>query len=101
MLHCRQGLHAFLRAYYHYKSADWSGNRPYRLAAWSAAELAKLPTYYVMNLHHSMPEAVAPHAPPAPLLFAFSRPIRFPDRLDLLAAVTGTSPAQGHGRPLE
>ncbi len=65
MLHCRQGLQPFLRAYYHYKSADWSGNRPYRLAGWSAAELAKLPTYYVMNLHHSMPEAGAPHAPSA------------------------------------
>ncbi len=64
MLHCRQGLHAFLRAYYHHKSADWAGNRPYRLAAGSAAELARLPTYYVMNLHDSMPEAVAPHAPP-------------------------------------
>ena len=23
-----QGLHAFLRAYYHYKSADWTGNKP-------------------------------------------------------------------------
>ena len=26
-----QGLHDFLRAYYHHKSADWPGNRPYAL----------------------------------------------------------------------
>ena len=65
MQHCAQGLHGFLRAYYHYKSADWPGNQPYRLHGWTAAELAKLPTYYVMNLHDSMPEAVAAHTPSA------------------------------------
>ena len=65
MLHCEQGLHAFLRAYYHHKSADWPGNRPYRLQGWSAAELAQLPTYYVMNLADTMPQAVAPCAPSA------------------------------------
>ncbi|HEX9648584.1 MAG TPA: alpha/beta fold hydrolase, partial [Alphaproteobacteria bacterium] len=48
MRHCAQGVHAFLRAYFHVKSADWKPNRPYRLASWSAGELAKLPTYYVM-----------------------------------------------------
>src|SRR3954463_12158024 len=41
-----QGLHAFLRAYYHHKSADWPGNVPAPLRGWSAGELAKLPTYY-------------------------------------------------------
>lgn len=58
-----QGLHAFLRAYYHHKSADWPGNTPYELAGWTAAELAKLPTYYVMHLRQTMPETVAPHMP--------------------------------------
>lgn len=53
-----QGLHAFLRAYFHHKSADWPGNHPYPLAGWTAAELAKLPTYYVMHLHRTMPESV-------------------------------------------
>ena len=28
MWHARQGLHDFLRGYYHFKSADWGGNRP-------------------------------------------------------------------------
>jgi pimeloyl-ACP methyl ester carboxylesterase len=62
---CRppQGLHAFLRAYFHHKSGDWPGNQPFPLAAWSAPELAKLPTYYVMELHRTMPETVADEMP--------------------------------------
>jgi pimeloyl-ACP methyl ester carboxylesterase len=63
MRHCPQGIHAFLRAYYHYKSADWRGNRPYPLKAWVADELAKLPTYYIMNAGEGMAETVAPHMP--------------------------------------
>ena len=31
MRNCPQGIHAFLRAYYHHKSADWKGNTPYKL----------------------------------------------------------------------
>lgn len=58
-----QGLHAFLRAYYHVKSADWAGNRPERLTGWRAEELAKLPDYYVMPLVATMPEAVARFMP--------------------------------------
>ncbi len=58
-----QGLHAFLRAYYHHKSADWPGNTPFPLAGWTAEELAKLPDYYVMPLGATMPQAVAPFAP--------------------------------------
>jgi len=60
-----QGLAAFLRAYYHVKSADWAGNAPYRLGGWSAEELAKLPTYYVMDLDADMAETVAPFMPSA------------------------------------
>jgi pimeloyl-ACP methyl ester carboxylesterase len=63
MSECSQGIHAFLRAYYHYKSADWRENRPYPLKAWSAEELAKLPTYYIMNAHQGMAETVAPYMP--------------------------------------
>ena len=36
MWHCPQGVHAFLRAYYHMKSADWPGNRPHALQGWRA-----------------------------------------------------------------
>ena len=61
-----QGLHAFLRAYYHYKSADWKGNQPFRLADWTAAELAKMPTYYIMPLDTGMAQTVAPYMPDRP-----------------------------------
>jgi pimeloyl-ACP methyl ester carboxylesterase len=58
-----QGVHDFLRAYYHHKSADWKGNQPCPLKSWSAAELARLPTYYVMDLAKTMPETVAEEMP--------------------------------------
>jgi pimeloyl-ACP methyl ester carboxylesterase len=63
MWHAPQGIHDFLRAYYHHKSADWKANRPFRLATWSAEELAKLPTYYVMDLGKGMAETVAEEMP--------------------------------------
>ena len=65
MLHCRQGVHDFLRAYFHHKSADWKENRPHRLASWTAAELAKMPTYYIMDLADDMPTTVAKEMPTA------------------------------------
>jgi len=65
MWHCPQGVHAFLRAYFHVKSADWKGNKPFRLASWSAVELAKMPTYYIMELDKNMAETVAPAMPSA------------------------------------
>ena len=54
-----QGVHAFLRAYYHMKSADWKQNKPFPLAARTATEWAKLPRYYVMDLDKGMAESVA------------------------------------------
>ena len=63
--HAKQGLHAFLRAYYHMKSADWKQNVPHPLAARTAAEWAKLPRYYVMDLGNGMAEQVAPEMPSA------------------------------------
>src|SRR5437868_6905610 len=63
MLHAPQGLHAFFRAYYHYKSADWKGNKPHPLKARTAAEMAQVPTYYVMERDKGMAETVAPFMP--------------------------------------
>jgi len=60
-----QGLHDFLRAYYHHKSADWKANRPHPLQSWSAGELAQLPTYYVMDLASTMPQTVTEAMPSA------------------------------------
>ena len=65
MWRCAQGVHDFLRAYYHYKSANWKQNKPFPLAAWSGPELAKMPTYYIMDLDKGMAESVAPEMPPA------------------------------------
>jgi pimeloyl-ACP methyl ester carboxylesterase len=63
MHQARQGVHDFLRAYYHHKSADWKDNQPYPLKSWAAGELAKLPTYYVMDLDKGMAETVAEEMP--------------------------------------
>jgi pimeloyl-ACP methyl ester carboxylesterase len=63
MWHCAQGVHAFLRDYYFMKSADWKINQPFQLKSWTAAELAKLPKYYVMELDKGMAETVAAPAP--------------------------------------
>ncbi|MBV9432286.1 MAG: alpha/beta fold hydrolase [Hyphomicrobiales bacterium] len=65
MRDCPQGVHAFLRAYYHYKSADWSGNKPFKLDGFTADELAKMPSYYIMDLDKGMAETVAPFMPSA------------------------------------
>ena len=59
MRNCPQGLHAFFRAYYYYKSADWKQNKPHPLAARTAEEMATMPTYYVMDLDKGMAETVA------------------------------------------
>ena len=65
MTNAPKGVHDFLRAYYHHKSADWTQNRPHPLEAWTATELAKLPTYYVMDLDEDMPTTVAHEMPSA------------------------------------
>ena len=65
MLHAPQGLHAFFRAYYHYKSAGWKGNNPHPLKARTAEEMAQIPTYYVMERDKGMAATVAPFMPSA------------------------------------
>ncbi|SFI28696.1 alpha/beta fold hydrolase [Albimonas pacifica] len=70
MLGAPQGLHAFLRAYYHMKSADWAQNAPHPLDGWTAEALAQMPTYYVMDRACGMAETVAPHMPDAETLAA-------------------------------
>src|SRR3984957_12262843 len=65
MRNCPQGLHAFFRGYFYYKSADWRENKPFPLKARTAEEMAKMPTYYVMDLSKGMCETVAEHMPTA------------------------------------
>ena len=61
--HPPQGLRAFLRAFFHVKSGDWPGNQPHPLKAPTAAEFARMPHYYVMELGRTMPQTVAPLMP--------------------------------------
>lgn len=63
MLNCKQSLHAFQRAYFHVKSADWSQNKPFPLTSGTAEELVKQPIYYVLDLDKTMPEQIAPYMP--------------------------------------
>jgi pimeloyl-ACP methyl ester carboxylesterase len=70
MWHPPQGIHAFLRAYYYMKSADWRQNAPFPLKARTADEWAKLPRYYVMDLNKGMAETVAPEMPSAAAIAA-------------------------------
>jgi pimeloyl-ACP methyl ester carboxylesterase len=59
MMAAAQGLKQFLRDYFFSKSADWKGNAPYPLTGWTAAELAKMPTYYIMHQNQDMAETAA------------------------------------------
>ena len=58
-----QGLHDFLRGYFHYKSGDHAANQARPLAE---HELGLLPTYYVMEDGKTMPETVAVEMPEEP-----------------------------------
>jgi pimeloyl-ACP methyl ester carboxylesterase len=65
MLNARQGLAAFFRAYYHFKSADWKANKPHPLRDASGEQLAQMPAYYIMDRDKGMAESVAPEMPSA------------------------------------
>jgi hypothetical protein len=58
-----QGIHAFLRAFYHSRSADYKENKPFKLASFTATELLNLPSYYVMDADKSVAETVATYMP--------------------------------------
>lgn len=63
MWHAPQGVHDLLRAMYHFKSGDWEGNKPFALKSWSASELAKMPEYYIMDLHKGIAATMAAQMP--------------------------------------
>lgn len=65
MWNCSQGVHDFLRAYFHFKSGDWPGNKPFALVSWAASEMARMPTYYVMEMGPDMAQTVAREMPAA------------------------------------
>ena len=61
--HAPQGVHDLLREYYYFKSADWEGNRPFPLKGWTASELAKMPSYYIMDLDKGVAATVSEYQP--------------------------------------
>jgi pimeloyl-ACP methyl ester carboxylesterase len=61
--HAPQRIHALLREQFYFKSADWDGNKPFPLKSGAASELAKMPTYYIMDLKKGMAETLAEHHP--------------------------------------
>jgi pimeloyl-ACP methyl ester carboxylesterase len=70
MWHPPQGVHDFLRAYYYMKSAERKENAPFPLKGRTAAEWAKMPRFYIMDLNKTMPETVAPAMPSAATIAA-------------------------------
>ncbi|KAF2673910.1 alpha/beta-hydrolase [Microthyrium microscopicum] len=57
--HPEQGVEEFLRGYIHVKSATWARNQAAgTLGAYTGAEMAKMPGYYIMPQGSSMPEVV-------------------------------------------
>src|SRR5262249_31775862 len=93
MLRAAQGLHAFLRGYYHFKSADWKANRPFRLGDFTASELAKMPRYYIMDRDTGMAEGVAAEMPLAAEIAACRWLTE--DELSVYAAEFGRTGFQG------
>lgn len=89
LLNPPQGLHRFLREYFHIKSADWQDNKPYALDGWRAEELARLPEYYVMRAGQTMAETVAGAVPEAPCEWLTDA------ELDIYCAEYGRSGFQG------
>ncbi|MEZ5854838.1 MAG: alpha/beta hydrolase [Hyphomicrobiaceae bacterium] len=63
MMGAPEGVHAFLRAYFHHKSADWPENKPFRLKDWSGEQIGQMPTYYIMDRGETMAETVRHHMP--------------------------------------
>ena len=65
MWHAKQGVPLPARLLLP-KSADWKADRPFEaLRGWTANEVAKMPTYYVMDLADGMAETVAGGMPSA------------------------------------
>ncbi|THH32633.1 hypothetical protein EUX98_g1566 [Antrodiella citrinella] len=62
MLNAPQGLHAFLRAYFHQKSADWTANDPRPI---TIPEAGQMPHYYIMPVAATMADVAAEEVPSA------------------------------------
>ena len=57
------GLHTFLRTYFHVKSGDWGQNSGVRELEPSALSMSTIPYYYIMPLSETMPSCLALFTP--------------------------------------
>lgn len=68
MTYPKQGLEDFLRGYFYLKSGNNTlYDDPFKLKAWDAEELEKMPGYYILPMHKSMSEYVAEDMMQVPL----------------------------------
>jgi pimeloyl-ACP methyl ester carboxylesterase len=88
-----QGIHNFLRAYYHCKSADRKENKPSKLASFTATELMKIPSYYIMDIDKGIAETLASYMP-SPAQIAACKWLTDPE-LDVYASEFGRTGFQG------
>ena len=51
MWRASQGIHDFLRAYFHFKSADWKQNQPFKLAGFTASYIKSALVEHPMPAH--------------------------------------------------
>ncbi|KAF8155596.1 alpha/beta-hydrolase [Crassisporium funariophilum] len=58
-----QGLHNFLRTYFHVKSADWKPNNAAKPLSPTPLAMSVMPHYYIMPFSQTMPQCIAPDAP--------------------------------------
>ncbi|PPR06835.1 hypothetical protein CVT26_003862 [Gymnopilus dilepis] len=65
LTHPPQGLSAFMRTYYHVKSADWEANKKAAPlgTSFSPSVFSVLPYYYIMPRNQTMAECIASEAP--------------------------------------
>ena len=63
IMKCKQGLDAFLRSYFHFKSFDYKGNRPNKLKSFTAKEISKMPEYYIMRFNLGIAQTVKKYSP--------------------------------------
>jgi pimeloyl-ACP methyl ester carboxylesterase len=88
-----QGIRNFLQAYYHCKSADRKENKPSKLSSFTATELIKIPSYYIMDIDKGIAETLASYMP-SPAQIAACKWLTDPE-LDVYAAEFSRTGFQG------
>ena len=59
----KQELKIFFRNYFHFKSYNYSNNKPFRLKSFTAKDLSKMPEYYIMYFNLGITQTLKKYAP--------------------------------------